>query len=953
MRFISFAIIFAISFAFGQDIIVHSRLASNNLFSNEMQLHFRIHNNSSTKLDLTKVNLLYKFSDNASLDKFAYDIWWFSNGNASDAKISFNKIDSYEKSFNLYFSAGEIKAGEYAEIQLMVRKTDWSVFNMIDDYSLPLSLSEWAINPNIAINSSPNVGFPISPPDGQNGNSAANIDFSDILLDLSDYSIFGMNEIRLADRVSVYSNRTEIHGSVGTGTYAEIGADSWIIGNLHSRKNAFLRERSKLFGDLRVGENYTSQNFVLIDGEKITGKPIPDFKIPGIKDLKSGTADVIIGNNETQNLEPGIYRDLTAYSNSELYLKPGKYTFRNFRLEPETKLNLDVSSGTIEINATETVTFSDRVAVSYQNDYANPLAFKVYQHGSQDLKLGTDLNIGGYFIAPNASIRVSSRVRLAGWLHGKNIYVEPDTKICEPPTLVGLSHSKIAYGPDFSALNQEYRTAYKAEDIEVFAKAKDNNSTVSISREGNKFKIKLHNPSKASIHPLCAQTEYSLVAGDGKNTAVYVKGDLRKGIESAKTEGKAVWLVKGDYDVSKDSVLRIGMGTEIRGGFAEGENLENRGGNINSTVIKGNGENALFFLGGSGLPYAAYLDMATVTNGNILSVSAAPVLDYLVVKDNGFKTEGGGVYSVNSDGLRITNSYIVNNKSLLGGALFVKNGSLVLENSIVAGNRANNGAAIYAENARLKVRHATVADNVALAGNGIAFVNATAEAANNIVWNNGVSDLVATSQNPLFKSNVVVGEDGLFFTKDDGYALDDNSPMIDKGVKIADIPVDIFQMDRTISKDGSGLPDMGAREWFPNLAKNFVFLKKTASKGLQPVEKPTILKESSSDYLPLKLLNTPYAYILSAKIPKNKYMKDKHSGTVRILTKDKKPCSNTKKVTFYRMGEENGMVEYRTYKNEDEGIFLFLSQREMPSYDWYHVLKICDGGFRIEIEAFK
>jgi len=176
---------------------------------------------------------------------------------------------------------------------------------------------------------------------------------------------------------------------------------------------------------------------------------------------------------------------------------------------------------------------------------------------------------------------------------------------------------------------------------------------------------------------------------------------------------------------------------------------------------------------------------------------------------------------------------------------------------------------------------------------------------------------------------------------------------IDKGVKLADIPLDIFQMDRTISKDGSGLPDLGAREWFPDLAKNIVFLKKTATKGLQPVEKHTILKESSSDYLPLKLKNTPYAYVLSAKIPKNKYMKDSHSGTVRILTKDKKTCGEAKKVTFYRIAEESGLVEYRTYRKKGEGIYLFLAQKEMPSYDWYHVLKVCEGGFHIEIEANK
>ncbi|MDR2594452.1 MAG: right-handed parallel beta-helix repeat-containing protein [Fibromonadaceae bacterium] len=952
MRFGLLLIIFVAVSLFGQSIEIHSRLASSNLFGNEINLHLRIYNNSSEKLDLTKANLTYRFNDNASLDKFAYDIWWFSNGNASDAKISFYGDNTSEKYFKLYFSNGIIESGKYAEIQLRVYKTDWSFFSMIGDYSLPLSGTQWAPNPNIAFSNFA-YEFPVLPPPN---NKPVQLAFSDILLDLSDYSVFSSNEVRLADRVLASLGRTEIHGSVGTGSYAEIGADSKITGNLHSRKNAFLRERAQLLGDLRVGENYTAQNFVLIDGEKITGKPIPDFKLPS-KDLKIGTTDLFIGNRETRHLEPGTYRDLTVHSNSELYLRSGKYTFRNFRLEPEAKLKLDVSGGAIEINATETVTFSDRIAVSYQNDYANPLAFKVYQHGTQDLRIGTNLSIGGYFIAPNATIRVSSRVKFAGWLHGKNIYVEPDTKICEPPMLAGLSHSKIAYGPDFSALTSEYRTAYKADDLEVFAKAKDKNSTVDIYRDGNKFKVRLYNSEKADIHPWCAQTEYSLVAGDGKNTVVYVKENLQKGLETAKIEGKAVWLAEGNYDVSKDSVLRIGMGTEIRGSFAKdgSGSLENRGGDINKTIIKGNGENTLLFLGGSGLPYAAYLDMVTVTNGNILSIYAAPILDYLVVKGNDIKAEGGGIYSVNSEGLKITNSYIVNNKSSLGGALYVDKGSLALENSIISANKAGNGAAIYAENAKLKIRHLTVADNIAQNGKGIAFVgNVNAETANNIVWGNGSTDLAVTVQNPLFKSNVAAGDDGLFFTKDDGYALGDDSPMIDKGIKQADIPLDIFQMDRTISKDGSGLPDLGAREWFPDLAKGIELLEMTTARKWIVADQTTVLSESVDEYFPLKLRNSPYTYNLSVKTPKNSHMKDKHTVEVKILDENgKNACGKTKTFTFYRIAEENGIVEYRTRRN-GEGQLLFLAEKEMPSYNWYQVLKVCKKeNFKIHIKVTK
>jgi hypothetical protein len=973
MKFIFFAIVFAAVSSFGQGVEVYSRLSSGSLFSNEIGLHLRVFNNSGMKLNLSKASLSYRFIDASSLDKFAYDVWWFSKGNTTDAKISFHEIDSNEKFFNLYFTDGEVESGSYAEIQLRIHKTDWSPFSMFGDYSLPLSGTEWAANPNIAFSNAASE-YPLLPPGGQGSGSAqSGFHLPDLLLDLGDYSVFGSNEVRFADRVSENSGRVEIHGSVGSGNYAEIGADGKVVGNLYSRGVAFLRERAQLLGNLRVGENYTMQNSVLIGGEKLIGMPIPDFNLPVKKDLKAGSADLFIGGNETRHLEPGAYRDLTAYANSVLHLKAGKYTFRNFRLEPEAKLKLDLSSGIVEINATETVTFSDRVSVSYQDGYANPLAFKVYQHGSQDLRLGTDLGIGGYFAAPNAAIRVSSRVNFAGWLHGKNIYVEPDTKICEPPTLAGLSHSKIAYAPHFSALTSEYRTAHGANDLEAFAKAKDKNTVVEIYRDGSKFKIKLYAPEKASINPQCARTEYSLAIGSGENPVVYVKESsecsgnscdgsgwgkafrsLRKGLAAAKMQGKSVWLAEGSYNVSADSLLRIGMGTEMRGGFKgeSGETPETRHGDINKTVISGNGGNTFLFLGGSDLPHAAYLDMATLTGGNILSVGAAPILDYLVIRGNSVEAEGGGIHSVLSDGLKVSNSYIVNNKALSGGALHIDGGSMALENSIVSANKAVNGAAIYAVNAKLKIRHSTIVGNFAQAGKGIVLTsNANAESVNNIIWNNGGSDMAATVQDPLFKSIIAAGEDGLFFTKDDGYALADNSPMIDKGVKIADIPIDIFQMDRAISKDGSGLPDMGAREWFFDVKKGIVFLKRMADKSWGISNENTILSESVGQYFPLKRRNAPYMYNLSVKSPKNKHMKDKHSAKVAILDENGNVCGEKKKFTFYRIAEENGIVEYRTYRDGD-GQFLFLAEKEMPSDDWYHVLKVCEGSkFRIEVEV--
>jgi len=119
---------------------------------------------------------------------------------------------------------------------------------------------------------------------------------------------------------------------------------------------------------------------------------------------------------------------------------------------------------------------------------------------------------------------------------------------------------------------------------------------------------------------------------------------------------------------------------------------------------------------------------------------------------------------------------------------------------------------------------------------------------------------------------------------------------------------------------------------------------------LQPEEKPTILAEDVGDYYPLRLLG--WAYTLSIKVSAKHYTEEEYLVSLRTLTRDWKECSEAKEVTFYRIGEENGVAEYHSRKPVKEGVYIFFAQKEMPSYDWYHVLKICstegNRGFRLE-----
>jgi len=155
---------------------------------------------------------------------------------------------------------------------------------------------------------------------------------------------------------------------------------------------------------------------------------------------------------------------------------------------------------------------------------------------------------------------------------------------------------------------------------------------------------------------------------------------------------------------------------------------------------------------------------------------------------------------------------------------------------------------------------------------------------------------------------------------------------------------------------GDGFGEL-KREGYKAEINCFQILKQTGQ-GLVIVDAPTIIKEDASDYLPLKLLNTPYAYIFSLKVPAKYYTEEEYQISLRALKIDFKKCGEAKEVTFFRFAEEDGIAEYRSYmvvkimeEIEEKGKYIFLAQREMPSYDWYDVLNVCvneSGKFRLE-----
>jgi len=162
-------------------------------------------------------------------------------------------------------------------------------------------------------------------------------------------------------------------------------------------------------------------------------------------------------------------------------------------------------------------------------------------------------------------------------------------------------------------------------------------------------------------------------------------------------------------------------------------------------------------------------------------------------------------------------------------------------------------------------------------------------------------------------------------------------------------------------KNHSGFGEL-IREGYPNEINPFEILETVKEDGttkeLVIVNAPTILEEDVSDYFPLKLFGSPYAYVLSINVSAEHYTEEEYLISLRTLTRDWKDCSEAKEVTFYRIGEKNGVAEYRSRKpnkNDEgdyEGVYIFFAQKEMPSHTWYHVLKVCstekNKEFRLE-----
>ena len=129
----------------------------------------------------------------------------------------------------------------------------------------------------------------------------------------------------------------------------------------------------------------------------------------------------------------------------------------------------------------------------------------------------------------------------------------------------------------------------------------------------------------------------------------------------------------------------------------------------------------------------------------------------------------------------------------------------------------------------------------------------------------------------------------------------------------------------------------------------FTFRVKNAEKEWENVEKPTIITKDADNYYPLSLRNSWDSYNIFMLVPSKYFTEEQYIVSLRTYDIEFKPYGESKEILFYKIKEENDMVEYRSYKDGETykdgiGQFIFFAQREMPPYDWYQVINVGDDG---------
>jgi len=148
-------------------------------------------------------------------------------------------------------------------------------------------------------------------------------------------------------------------------------------------------------------------------------------------------SDVTVAPGATANIAPGTYGRIVAKPNSTLTLSAGTYLAASFDVEPNATLQLDTSSGTVEMYVQSGATWKGTTS-------GDPTQFILTYLGSDVLRLQGSLD--GTVLVPSGTLELDNG-SYRGTYYGNDVVIKPGVMVTKVPTpllIDGLTVSNTA-----------------------------------------------------------------------------------------------------------------------------------------------------------------------------------------------------------------------------------------------------------------------------------------------------------------------------------------------------------------------------------------------------------------------------------------------------------------------------------------------------------------------------
>lgn len=368
-------------------------------------------------------------------------------------------------------------------------------------------------------------------------------------------------------------------------------------------------------------------------------------------------------------------------------------------------------------------------------------------------------------------------------------------------------------------------------------------------------------PKNVEIYGGFAGTETSVNQRDWKNNSTILQGDnVYHVVISSGDAGKTVldgFTIKGgNASVRSNNCIRkykvpchITVNNSwIYTGYGGGIYLSNSSPKLKNLIISDN--NAVDAGAGITIDVSnSFLNNITITNNKLIgnnaiggsgvyTLKSSPLLQDVSITNNNIETtnvkaKGAGVYNLDSEKPRLNNVIISDNAIInykyknaigKGGGIYIENSNLLLTNSLVVRNKSGEGGGIYIEHSNeSEFTNVTISDNEVSANKGSGLYCNFADPAiyNSIIWGNKPNTTSNDEgQKPIFNYSLIQyifstdnfnlsGQTDPLF--EDGYKLNPNSPVINKGNNeyIISTNKDLDNSPRIVNKT----VDIGAYEY--------------------------------------------------------------------------------------------------------------------------------------------